>query len=59
MTLIELLVVIAIIAMLVALLIPGLKHALEMARRAVCTSIHERSFVKLNVGKGSTELILK
>ena len=37
-TLIELLVVIAIIAILAALLLPMLKHALEMGRRAVCTS---------------------
>jgi prepilin-type N-terminal cleavage/methylation domain-containing protein len=37
-TLIELLVVIAIIAILAALLAPSLRNALEMARRAVCTS---------------------
>ena len=37
-TLVELLVVIAILAVLAALLLPSLKQALEMSRRAVCMS---------------------
>ena len=37
-TLVELLVVIAIIAVLASLLVPGLEHAREVARRAACAS---------------------
>ncbi len=46
-TLIELLVVIAIIAILMAILLPALKVAKEMGRRAVCISNHKQLYTGL------------
>ena len=48
-TLIELLVVIAIIALLVAILMPSLARAKELARRSVCAGNLRNIFVSLHL----------